>query len=74
MSRDPIAGWQGSAEGWNQAQPQFIPKRTWTPSALAFGVTLIFWGIATTPIVSAVGLMAASIALIFWIGELVHDE
>lgn len=60
-------------EDWNPALPAEIPPPTWTPAALAFGVTLIFWGIVTSPITSLVGLLAVTASLAVWIGELCNE-
>lgn len=63
-----------SPTGWNQPLPLEIPDPTWVPSALAFGITLLFWGVATSPIVSGVGLIAIFISLGFWIGEMCRER
>ena len=37
-------------------KPDAIPRPTYVPAAMAFGITLFFWGIITSPVVLGVGL------------------
>ena len=60
-------------DDWNPSLPSEIPSPTWTPAAVAFGVTLIFWGIVTSPLVSLAGLLVIGTALAVWIGEMCND-
>ncbi|MFZ0454389.1 MAG: hypothetical protein WCE54_10205 [Ignavibacteriaceae bacterium] len=54
----------------NPAVPQKIPKSTYWPFILAFSVTLVFWGFATTIFISLVGLIILGFAIFGWIMEL----
>ena len=51
-----------------------IPRPTYSPAAMAFGLTLFFWGLVTSPVVLGVGLLVVVVALIGWIGEMRHEQ
>jgi hypothetical protein len=57
----------------NKALPEKIPEPTWTPAAVAFGVTLVFWGMVTSPLISASGIVVIAIGLTFWIGDMCRE-
>ena len=44
----------------------------WTCRASALAITMLFWGIATSPVMSAAGLAILVWALWMWIGEVVR--
>ena len=55
---------------WNLPEPRRIPRPTFWPAGLAFGITLSLWGIVTSPIIIVFGLVVLVIALGGWIGEM----
>ena len=62
----------------NSSEPQLTHKRpaaqpTYAPFMLAVAVTMMFWGLATSPIMSAVGLIVLAWALWAWISEIAAD-
>jgi len=61
-------------ETWNDARPARLPRPTWWPAALAFGITLLAWGIVTSWMISAVGLVIFIVALGGWIREIIHEH
>ncbi|GAC1541789.1 MAG: hypothetical protein NVS4B8_06600 [Herpetosiphon sp.] len=61
-------------EGWSRPRPLPLPEPTYAPAIMGMGVVFIFWGILTTFIISALGLVLFIFALIQWIGELRHDN
>ncbi len=61
-------------EGWSRAQPEHLPRPTYWPAVAGLGITFICWGIATTYIIRAVGVLLLGIALRGWIGELLHGD
>ena len=68
---------EGASElrpGWNRAQPEHVPGPTYWPIVMALGITVIGWGIITTYILSAIGMILFAIALAGWIGELRHGD
>ena len=61
-------------EGWSEAWPTEIPRPTFYPAAMAFGVTLLLWGFITSPVLLAVGGIVLLVALAGWIGEIRHES
>jgi hypothetical protein len=51
-----------------------LPRPTYWPAALAFGITLLAWGLITTPLISIVGVLVICVAIGGWIGELLHGH
>ncbi len=51
-------------------QPQAPPKPTYAPFLLALGVTMAFWGLATSPVISAAGFLVFAAALWLWIRDI----
>jgi len=51
------------------AEPKEMPRPTFWPIVLAFGIIFSFWGILTSLIISAVGAGISVIALAGWIEE-----
>ena len=51
------------------AEPQKMPRPTFWPIVLAFGIIFSFWGILTSLIITAVGAGISVIALAGWIEE-----
>jgi hypothetical protein len=60
--------------GWSQARPEHIPRPTYWPAVLAFGLTFALWGLLTTWIISVVGIAVVAIGLLGWIGDLRHEH
>ena len=51
------------------AEPQEMPRPTFWPIVLAFGIIFSLWGILTSLIITAVGAGISVIALAGWIEE-----
>ena len=49
------------------------PEPTYAPFMLAVGVTMLFWGLATSPVMSAAGFVVFACALWTWIAEIGND-
>jgi hypothetical protein len=60
-------------EGWNTPMPEVIPRPTYFPAAMAFGLTFLLWGIITSPVVLLAGLLVIVVSLAGWIGEMRHE-
>jgi hypothetical protein len=58
---------------WTVPGPLAIPPPTYAPATLAFGITLLFWGLIASPVVLGAGLVIVVGALVAWMGELRHD-
>lgn len=56
-----------------KARPTRLPRPTFWPFFLAFGIVCIFWGILTNWIVSTVGLIAFALALTGWITDIYNE-
>ncbi|GGG49304.1 aa3-type cytochrome oxidase subunit IV [Bizionia arctica] len=62
-----------SKEKKYKAQPEELPKPTYWPFFLAFGVVLIFWGILTSWIITGIGFILFAVALTGWIIEIYKE-
>jgi hypothetical protein len=60
--------------GWSWAEPRHIPTPTYWPAALALGVTMLAWGLISSPILAGIGLTVFAIALAGWIGEMRNEH
>lgn len=63
----------GAEAGCADARPAVAPRPTYAPAAMAFGVTLLFWGFVTSPVVLGAGLVVVVLALTAWIREIRHE-
>ncbi len=61
-------------KGWNKPKPDVIPRSTAWPAAMALGVTLLAWGLITSPVVLGVGVALFAVSLAGWIGEIRHEH
>ena len=57
-----------------KAKPEILPGPTCMPFVLAFSVMLLGWGLLSTWIISAAGLVGICISLYGWIKELLHEQ
>jgi hypothetical protein len=60
--------------GWVRARPEHIPRPTYWPAVMAFGVTFALWGLINIWIVSVVGLVIMAIATGGWMVEWRHEQ
>jgi hypothetical protein len=51
-----------------------LPRPSYWPAVLAFGITLLGWGMLTTLYISLVGILIILLAIGGWIGELLHEH
>jgi hypothetical protein len=58
----------------NTDLPPGWSRPTYWPAALAFGLTFALWGIITTWIISAAGLVLVALSVAGWIGDLRHEH
>jgi hypothetical protein len=59
--------------GWKKPLPERLPRPTYWPAMLALAVTLALLGPVTLMAISAVGVALGAVALIGWIGEILHE-
>ncbi len=60
--------------GWNRAQPEHLPEPTQWPPALALAVTLIFWGLVSSLIITAIGVLLFGLSVVGWIRDIRHER
>ncbi len=74
MADEPDAGAPASEPaGWNTARPEVVPEPTLWPPTLALAVTLCLWGLASSLIITGVGICLFAVALAGWIKN-IRDE
>ena len=59
--------------GWKKPLPEHLPRRTYWPAILALAMTLALLGPVTLMPVTAVGVVLGAVALIGWIGDMLHE-
>ena len=59
--------------GWQALPDVPLPHPTYFPAGLAMGVAFLFWGLITTWVVLAVGVVLFIAALAGWIAEIRHE-
>ncbi len=52
------------------ADPEEIPQPTFWPVFLAFGVLLLFWGLISSLIMSAIGALVVAVSVSGWVSDL----
>ncbi len=52
------------------ADPEEIPQPTFWPVFLAFGVLLLFWGLISSFIMSAIGALVVAVSVSGWVSDL----
>lgn len=60
--------------GWNRAQPEHLPEPTQWPPALALAVTLVFWGLVSSFIITGIGLLLFGFSMAGWIRAIRHER
>lgn len=71
---DPIKDEFAPDDYVGKAKPEKLPKPTYWPFILAFGLTLALWSILTGWIIGLCGFLLFFIALAGWIKEINHEE
>ena len=59
--------------GWQVLPDTPLPHPTYFPAGLAMGVAFLFWGLITTWVVLAVGVVLFLAARAGWITEIRHE-
>ena len=67
------AGGPTAEVDWSEPKPGVIPRPTFFPAAMAFGLTFSAWGLVSSPVVLGVGLVMVAVSLAGWIGEMRHE-
>ena len=59
---------------WSSPKPEVLAEPTWWPAALAFGSTLLAWGLVTSFIIAFIGLVVFAVSLTGWIRDIRHEQ
>ncbi len=70
----PPAAQAETKPGWQRLEHVTVPRPTYWPAVLALGVTFLAWGLISSMLISAAGLLLLVVALGGWIGELLHGH
>jgi hypothetical protein len=73
----PEEGAQSRADekaGWSTPLPEKNPPSTYAPVFLALGITFLLFGIVSSYVFSAAGLILMAVSISKWVGELLHGE
>lgn len=62
------------ADGWGKPRPYVIPRGTYWPAMMAFGITFLLWGFVTSIVVFGAGFVLFAVSLAGWIGEMRHEQ
>jgi hypothetical protein len=59
---------------WVEPLPEKVPDATFAPAFLALGITFLLFGIVSSYVFSAAGLVLMVWSISKWIGELVRGD
>ena len=59
---------------WSTPLPEKNPPSTYAPVFLALGITFLLFGIVSSYVFSAAGLILMAVSISKWVGELLHGE
>ena len=60
--------------GWSTPLPEKNPPPTYAPAFLALGITFLLFGLVSSYVYSAAGLILMAVSISKWVGELLHGE
>ena len=60
--------------GWQWVENIHLPEPTYWPAVMALGIVFLAWGLITSLLISAVGLILFVLALAGWIGDIQHEQ
>ncbi len=61
-------------DGWSAPLPDKTPPPTYAPAFVALGITFGLFGIVSSYVFSAAGVILIAAAIGKWVGELLHGE
>ena len=59
---------------WSTPLPEKNPPSTYAPVFLALGITFLLFGVVSSYVFSAAGLVLMVVSISKWMGELLHGE
>jgi hypothetical protein len=63
-----------ASDGWSSPLPEKNPPPTYAPVFLALGIIFGLFGIVSSYVFSAAGVILIAAAIAKWVGELLHGE
>jgi hypothetical protein len=73
-SQDPQESSDPGTDQWEAALPEKVPGATYAPAFLALGIIFLLFGIVSSYVFSAAGLVLMGWSITKWIGELLRGE
>ena len=73
MTREPSPP-QSPRTDWGTPRPAVVPRATYWPAMMAFGITFVLGGFATSLVVLGAGVVVFAVSLAGWIGEMRHEQ
>ena len=70
--RQPESSGTQDRQEWIAALPEKVPESTFAPAFLAVGITFLLFGIVSSYVFCAAGLILMVWSISKWIGELMH--
>ncbi len=64
----------GETGQWSTPLPEKTPPPTYAPVFLALGITFVLFGVVSSYVFSAAGLVLMLVSISKWVGELLHGE
>jgi hypothetical protein len=61
-------------QDWVAPPEQTIPRPTYAPAAMALGVAFVFFGLVTSFLFCAAGVVLMALSLKSWIGGMVNGD
>jgi hypothetical protein len=74
MSNEPLKSSPAPPEDWGIARPEKPSAPTLYPAALSLAATLLVWGLISSLIVTAFGLVLFAVTLAGWIKDIRHER
>jgi hypothetical protein len=73
-STPPVDETTTASTEWQPVGHIHLPHPTYWPAVLAFGITLLSWGIITSWLIALIGGLVFMLAIGGWIGDLLYDN
>jgi hypothetical protein len=61
-------------KGWTPLPLEHLPLPTYWPAGVALAITFIFWGLITSVVILAVGIVLFAVSLTGWIQDIRHGR
>jgi len=64
----------GEPGEWSTPLPEKTPSPTYAPAFLALGITFLLFGVVSSYVFSAAGVLLIVVSISKWVGEMLHGE